>query len=1212
MRTHTREATLSQLYGMYKYFEQDGDQVRAQKTIDIMNKVNENEYSLAFCGHFSAGKSSLINYILKQQILPSSPIPTSANIVKLRSGNGEARVTLNDHKCLVFPPPIDLNRIKEFARDGESIQKIDLMIRNFPYSEHLVILDTPGIDSNDEAHELSTASSFHLADAVFYVTDYNHIQSEINFHFTRDLARLGKKLYIIVNQIDKHNEAELPFTTIKKSVKQAFKDWDIPVEEIYFTTMKVMDHPLNQANKVVEKITELANEVPAYNVDALVNQLVNEHLNWKEADSNVARDQLEEQLHNHENSQLVNLIHSADKLSTNVIDFWKQEEKEFEEQISLIMENSNITPYETRELARAYLESNVTSFKVGGFFGKNKTEQERMNRKQNLLHTIQQQTETTALWHVNNYFEEIVRDYPGQKKRSMELIQSFEYAIPYEEIIKVEPLVTVTGDLVLNFSKDIAASIKKSIAKQALTLFKNLVQSWEEERKSHLQRVQDELQEDTSLLELWEDWQIQVSKQRDYREKIKTELLRQSQNSIAEVTRFIESQQTEESILEMDYEDNRRKESKSIADDVMEHRQQTKPLYSAEKLVLKLQMASDALTHLPGLDSLAKELENRADSLLNQTYTLALFGAFSAGKSSFANALLGANVLPVSPNPTTAVINRILPPTAKQEHGTAIIHAKTESMLLDDLNELWQEDGLIVKDLEMARKQAQTLLKKQSHELGLKVSFLEAFVKGIDSFVTKLGKQFSVSLEEFSVYATDESKSCFIERIDLYYDCDLTQKGIILVDTPGADSVNARHTGTSFNYIKHSDAICFITYYNHPFSRADRNFLDQLGRVKDSFSMDKMFFLLNAADLAENLDERRLVEDYLRSELQTSGIQHPRIFPISSRAALQQRTGVCKQENEGYMELFTHFETSFFTFIQSELKGILVHSAMQELDKALKLTSRLVELSSESQEQKEKRRIQLHGNMEQVLSVLNEKTFTHEIAKMNQETEELIYYSKQRINLNFPNYFREFFNPGTVTDQRQSILTCTHRLLDQIRIELDHEIQATSLRIEVKVKKMMHEAYIQLVKEIQSIQKDWSFSEPKMDIQNEYKTDKALSNITVDFFKEELKLFKGAQHFFEKNGRRQVEDAFLKKLNSSLDEYYEEQQNKIMDYFKDVLSHLSLILIEEMKMEANERLKGMENTLSKQSNPAIYLEAEEQLKLLVQGEEDQVAAGKRA
>ena len=158
----------------------------------------------------------------------------------------------------------------------------------------------------------------------------------------------------------------------------------------------------------------------------------------------------------------------------------------------------------------------------------------------------------------------------------------------------------------------------------------------------------------------------------------------------------------------------------------------------------------------------------------------------------------------------------------------------------------------------------------------------------------------------------------------------------------------------------------------------------------------------------------------------------------------------------------------------------------------------------------------------------------------------------------------------------------------------------------------MHETYIQLVKEIQSIQKEWSFSEPKTDILSEFKIDRALSDLTVEYFKEEMKLFKGAQHFFEKNGRKHMADAFLNKLNEALEDYYANQQNKLNAHFEEVIHRLSLSLIEEMKIEGHERLKGMEMTLDKQSNPTIYLEAEKQIKLLVDKEENEVAVGKRA
>ena len=61
---------------------------------------------------------------------------------------------------------------------------------------------------------MATESALHLADVVFYVMDYNHVQSEINFAFAEQLKDWGKPLYLIVNQIDKHRERELTFARI--------------------------------------------------------------------------------------------------------------------------------------------------------------------------------------------------------------------------------------------------------------------------------------------------------------------------------------------------------------------------------------------------------------------------------------------------------------------------------------------------------------------------------------------------------------------------------------------------------------------------------------------------------------------------------------------------------------------------------------------------------------------------------------------------------------------------------------------------------------------------------------------------------------------------------------------------------------------------------------------------------------------------------------
>src|SRR5690625_3192777 len=147
--------------------------------------------------------------------------------------------------------------------------------------------------------------------------------------------------------------------------------------------------------------------------------------------------------------------------------------------------------------------------------------------------------------------------------------------------------------------------------------------------------------------------------------------------------------------------------------------------------------------------------------------------------------------------------------------------------------------------------------------------------------------ELEINILDFSSYIVNEEKAWYIEIVELYYDCALTRKGITVVDTPGADSVNARHTNVSFDYIKYADAILYVTYYNHAISSADRDFLAQLGRVKEAFELDKMFFIVNASDLAENKNDLNMVLDYVKSQLLELGIRFPKVYPVSSKLSLE-------------------------------------------------------------------------------------------------------------------------------------------------------------------------------------------------------------------------------------------------------------------------------------------------------------------------------------
>src|SRR5690625_3017944 len=122
----------------------NNDNNNAKKIIDLYDKVISNEFVISFTGHFSAGKSSIINFILNKDVLPKSPIPTSANIVKLRSGDGLARVYFKDEEGLEYNEPYDIDVIKDYCQNRDTIQQIEISTSEAILPKQSVIMDTPG------------------------------------------------------------------------------------------------------------------------------------------------------------------------------------------------------------------------------------------------------------------------------------------------------------------------------------------------------------------------------------------------------------------------------------------------------------------------------------------------------------------------------------------------------------------------------------------------------------------------------------------------------------------------------------------------------------------------------------------------------------------------------------------------------------------------------------------------------------------------------------------------------------------------------------------------------------------------------------------------------------------------------------------------------------------------------------------------------------
>ena len=127
---------------------------------------------------------------------------------------------------------------------------------------------------------MATESALHLADVVFYVMDYNHVQSEINFTFAKQLKEWGKPLYLIVNQIDKHRASEISFDAYKRSVEEGFANWQLEPSGIIYLSLRQPNHPYSELDKLeglFEMLADLREPLALCSVDSSARHLVRMH-----------------------------------------------------------------------------------------------------------------------------------------------------------------------------------------------------------------------------------------------------------------------------------------------------------------------------------------------------------------------------------------------------------------------------------------------------------------------------------------------------------------------------------------------------------------------------------------------------------------------------------------------------------------------------------------------------------------------------------------------------------------------------------------------------------------------------------------------------------------------------------------------------------------------------------------------------------------------
>ncbi len=148
-----------------------------QRLLDVANDLRDAFFLVVVIGEFNAGKSSFINALLGDDLLPVGVTPTTEAIEVIK------------YNETVNRKPTTHDGLREWAHPGTGAPGV-------------AIVDTPGTGSVFQRHEDTAKAFLHRSDLIIFLLSAKRALADTERLYLQMARDYGKKIILVINQVD--------------------------------------------------------------------------------------------------------------------------------------------------------------------------------------------------------------------------------------------------------------------------------------------------------------------------------------------------------------------------------------------------------------------------------------------------------------------------------------------------------------------------------------------------------------------------------------------------------------------------------------------------------------------------------------------------------------------------------------------------------------------------------------------------------------------------------------------------------------------------------------------------------------------------------------------------------------------------------------------------------------------------------------------------
>lgn len=301
-----------------------------ERLLVIESTLNNGQAELIvpLVGEFSAGKTTLVNALTDSKALEVATKPTTATIYTIHFGSDACKAIVNNPDGTTH----EVSDIADLTNDSlKDAVVVDVFDTSHNVPESIVIVDTPGLSSQDIKHRQTLVDFLPNADAIILVSDINQQITRSLADFAKTIALSKRPIYLAFTQCDTKTDAE-----VKSAREYLLKNTELPLSGVVSISAKTgnMDELYSLLRDIQRDKTEILTRVNEERCKGIAKEMISRIdtlLNSSESDSAIDDAIREQQL---KLSRIKRQISSlVDSISSELNSIQREVSRKFEDKI---------------------------------------------------------------------------------------------------------------------------------------------------------------------------------------------------------------------------------------------------------------------------------------------------------------------------------------------------------------------------------------------------------------------------------------------------------------------------------------------------------------------------------------------------------------------------------------------------------------------------------------------------------------------------------------------------------------------------------------------------------------------------------------------------------------------------------------------------------------------------------------------------------------